>query len=182
MGTSSISAQRLNISSYLEGMHIHHSNEDPAMPVEAQDFKDCNCFTVRSAARHVTQFYDQVLAPTGVRTTQFTILAHLQARGPVTINALAKDIVMDRTTLGRNLLPLERDGLIRIEPSANDRRAKEVHLTKIGAKRFLAAAKKWSAAQAQFETAFGPKRALELRSMMRGVVETDLKPELKARK
>ena len=66
--------------------------------------EDCNCFAVRSAARHVSQFYDQFLAPIGLRATQFSILAKLKQRGPLTINALANDMVMDRTTLGRNIL------------------------------------------------------------------------------
>src|SRR5262245_22485062 len=107
--------------------------EERAMPVETlPKTEDCNFFAVRSAARHVGQFYDQFLAPIGLRTTQFSILAKLKRRGPLTINALAKDMVMDRTTLGRNVLPLERDGLIRIEPIASDRRAKELHLTNTG--------------------------------------------------
>src|SRR5438093_5661642 len=49
----------------------------------------CNCLALRQAARHVTQFYDQCLAPTGLRTTQFSILAKLKWLGPMTINALA---------------------------------------------------------------------------------------------
>src|SRR6476620_11999538 len=131
------------------------------MPVETlRRPEDCNCFAVRSAARHISQFYDQFLAPIGLRTTQFSILATLKQRGPLTINALANDMVMDRTTLGRNVLPLERDGLIRIEPIASDRRAKELHLTNAGEKRLQAALKALSQAQAQFETTFGTKRAV----------------------
>src|SRR5215510_6998746 len=60
--------------------------------------EECNCFAVRAAARHVTQYYDQFLAPTGLRTTQYSILAKLKRKGPLTINALAEDMVMDRTT------------------------------------------------------------------------------------
>ena len=70
----------------------------------------CNCLAVRQAARHITQYYDQFLAPAGLRTTQFSILAKLKRRGPQTINALARDMVMDRTTLGRNILPLNARG------------------------------------------------------------------------
>ena len=88
--------------------------------------EDCNCFVVRSAARHVTQLYDQFLAPVGLHVTQFSILAKLKRLGPTTINALAKEMVMDRTTLGRNVQPLERDGLVKIEASAADGRAKVV--------------------------------------------------------
>jgi DNA-binding MarR family transcriptional regulator len=158
----------------LDMADICQSIEELTMPVDAaQSFDVCNCLAVRSAARHITQFYDQVLASTGLRTTQFTILANLQEKGPSTINVLAEDIVMDRTTLGRNILPLERDGLIRIEPSANDRRSKELHLTKAGEKRLQAAAKKWSIAQAQFEGTFGRKRSADLRAMLQAAVATD---------
>ena len=135
--------------------------------------EDCNCFVVRAAARHVSQLYDQFLAPTGLRTSQFSILAKLKQRGPVTINVLAEDMVMDRTTLGRNILPLERDGLIRIEAASDDRRAKELHLTKAGAKRLEAARKGWSAAQARFETALGTERAAELRQLLKAVVANE---------
>ena len=111
--------------------------------------EDCNCFAVRSAARHVTQLYDQLLAPAGLRVTQFSILAKLKRKGPLTINVLADDMVMDRTTLGRNIRPLERDGLIRIEAAASDRRAKELHLTKAGENRLRAGLEAWAAAQAR---------------------------------
>jgi DNA-binding MarR family transcriptional regulator len=148
--------------------------DDLMMPVDERPRSgECNCFAIRAAARHVTQAYDQFLAPTGLRTTQFSILAKLKRRGPLTINALAEDMVMDRTTLGRNILPLERDGLIRITPSAADRRAKELHLSKAGEKRFEAARKKWSEAQARFETVFGAERGADLRTLLRAVVSSE---------
>src|SRR5260370_7775385 len=116
--------------------------------------EECNCFAVRSAARHVTQLYDQFLAPARLRSTQCSILAKLKCRGPLTINVLADEMVMDRTTLGRNVQPLERDGLIRIETAPSDRRAKELHLTKAGEKRLQAGLKAWAKAQARFEASF----------------------------
>ena len=138
--------------------------------------EECNCFAVRAAARHVSQSYDRFLAPTGLRTTQFSILTKLKRKGPLTINTLAKDMVMDRTTLGRNILPLERDGLIRIAPAASDRRAKELHLAKAGEKRLRAALKGWSQAQARFETVFGAKRAADLRALLRAAAASQLAP------
>src|SRR5215467_12442116 len=100
--------------------------------------EDCNCFVVRSAARHVTQLYDQFLA-----------------------------------TLGRNVQPLERDGLIKIEASATDGRAKELHLTKAGEKRLVAGREAWEQAQARFESRFGAKRTADFRAMLRAVVASD---------
>jgi DNA-binding MarR family transcriptional regulator len=137
---------------------------------------DCNCLAIRQAARHVTQFYDHHLAASGLRTTQFSILAKLRRLEPMTINALAADMVMDRTTLGRNILPLERDGLIVARRDARDRRAKALHLTKAGAERLHGAVKRWAAAQSGFEVAFGPERAAELRRLLRTVVALDFEP------
>jgi DNA-binding MarR family transcriptional regulator len=137
---------------------------------------ECNCHAVRAAARHITQAYDQFLAPTGLRTNQFSILARLKRQGPLTINALADEMVMDRTTLGRNILPLERDGLIKVAPAASDRRAKELQLTKAGEQRFQAARKGWAAAQARFESVYGIKRAAELRGLLRAIVASEFSP------
>jgi DNA-binding MarR family transcriptional regulator len=138
--------------------------------------EDCNCFALRSAARHVTQLYDQFLAPAGLRTTQFSILAKLKRGGALTINALAGDMVMDRSTLGRNIQPLERDGLIAIEADASDRRAKVLRLTATGEKRLQAARAAWSQAQDRFETNFGRKRSAEMRAMMRAVAASAFDP------
>jgi DNA-binding MarR family transcriptional regulator len=156
-------------------MHLLSRTEDLAMPVDNSLIsEECNCLALRAATRHVTQFYDQVIAPTGLRTTQFSILAKLKRWGPLTINALAEDLVMDRTTLGRNILPLERDKLISVEPAASDRRAKELHLTKAGERRLEAARKRWSVAQGQFEASFGAKRAADLRASLRAVVAIEM--------
>jgi DNA-binding MarR family transcriptional regulator len=105
------------------------------------------------------------------------MLSKLHRLGPMTINALAKELVMDRTTLSRNILPLERDGLITIEASAADGRAKELRLTKSGEKRLQAGREAWAKAQARFETRIGVKRAADFRAILRTIVATDLATE-----
>jgi DNA-binding MarR family transcriptional regulator len=145
------------------------------MPADAPLKREvCNCLALRQAARHVTQFYDQFLAPSGLRTTQFSILAKLRLEGPMAINALAKRLVMDRTTLGRNILPLEREGLIAIMPGRTDRRSKELRLTDAGAARLRAARGGWTEAQSRFEATFGGQRAAGLRALLYAVTATDL--------
>ena len=129
----------------------------------------CNCLALRQAARHVSQFYDQFLSASGLRATQYSILARLQRKGPMSINALAAELVMDRTTLGRNILPLQRDELISVRPGRIDRRSKELQLTKAGAARFRAASEGWRQAQGRFEAAFGRKRAKSLRALLHEV-------------
>ncbi len=143
-------------------------------PAPRMRTEDCHCLAVRQAARHVTSFYDRLLAPSGLRTTQFSILAKLARKGPMTINALAADMVMDRTTLGRNILPLQRDGLIGVAPAKDDRRRKELHVTRTGEKRFQAALGGWAAAQAQFEASLGARRAADFRAMLRLVAASEL--------
>ena len=147
------------------------SSSTPALTPE-----DCNCLAMRQAARHVTQFYDQFLAPSGLRTTQFSILSRLRRKGPMTINALAADLVMDRTTLGRNILPLQRDGLIEASTGIADRRRKDLRVTEAGARRLDGALSQWSKAQAGFEAAFGGSQASDLRRLLRSVVATEFEP------
>lgn len=140
----------------------------------------CNCAALREAARYVTQLYDQHLAGAGLRTTQYSIIAKLKRLGPMTINALAQEMVMDRTTLGRNIVPLQRRRLIAVKRGRDDGRSKELHLTKAGLARLDAAFKGWVKAQAQFEATLGGDRALELRGLLRAVVGSDFRSDIDA--
>ena len=134
----------------------------------------CNCLAIRKAARHVTGFYDARLAPTGLTTPQFSILARLRHRGPSTINELAEDLVMDRTTLGRNLGPLERDGLVAIGIDPRDRRGRVLTVTAQGEARFAEAAALWAAAQRDFEATFGRPETEALHRSLAELVSTAL--------
>ena len=136
-------------------------------------FQECNCLAIRQAARHVTQFYDQLFAPVGLRATQFAILSRLRYHGPMTINALAAALVMDRTTLGRNILPLQRDGLIEIVASPADRRRRELRLSAAGVNKQREAAERWVVAQTRFDAVYGSERAAALRGLLREVVASE---------
>src|SRR5579872_4101261 len=136
-------------------------------------FQDCNCLAIRQAARHVTQFYDQLLAPLGLRATQYAILGNLRRGGPMTINTLAAALVMDRTTLGRNILPLQRDGLIEVVAAPADRRRRELRLTEKGQETHRRAHERWIVAQERFDNVFGSDRAAELRGLLREVAASN---------
>src|SRR4051812_22208923 len=88
----------------------------------------CNCYSLRRATRLVTQLYDHVLAPLGLRATQLSLLREIERRGPIALNPLAEAMVMDRTTLGHNLRPLQARGLVRLV-AGKDRRSRHVSLT-----------------------------------------------------
>jgi DNA-binding MarR family transcriptional regulator len=140
-------------------------------------FQDCNCLAIRQAARHVSQFYDQLFQPVGLRATQFAILSRLNREGPMTINALAAALVMDRTTLGRNILPLQRDGLIEVVASPVDRRRRELRVSDAGAEKYRQASERWAVAQTRFDEVYGGDRAATLRGLLREVVASEFAAE-----
>ena len=88
----------------------------------------------------------------------------------MSINEIAESLVMDRTTTGRAIRPLERDGLVRIG-AAEDGRKRVVSLTAAGRRRVNEARDAWRQAQEQFERAFGSKSAQSLRATMSDVVK-----------
>jgi len=144
------------------------------MPVDAGSTADeGTCLEVRQAARRITQFFDEFLAPVGLRSTQFSILAKLRRLGPMMISVLAGHMVMDRTTLGRNILPLKREGLISIVKGSSDGRSKELSLTEDGAARLRVAVEGWTLAQARFEAVFGGKRTMDLHTLLHAVTTSD---------
>lgn len=130
----------------------------------------CNCFAIRSAARHASQFYDRHLAPSGLRTTQFSVLANLAKAGQLSINELAGRMAMDRTTTGRALRPLEREGLVAIGPG-RDGRTRALSLTEAGRERLARAAPLWREAQSAFEAGYGTADAADLRAQLARVRE-----------
>jgi DNA-binding MarR family transcriptional regulator len=136
---------------------------------------ECHCLAVRQAARHVTQFYDRFMAPFGLRSTQFSVLSMLRRAGPLSINALAAELVMDRTTLGRSIRPLQRGGLVASVVGKTDRRSRQLRLTPRGHARIKEARMGWTKAQAGFEAAFGERRAGELRSLLHAVSGRELR-------
>jgi len=116
--------------------------------------KSCVCFITRKAARSITQFYDDILKPTGIRSTQLALLTTIRILGPVSIKKMARSVAMDRSTLARNLRPLERQGLIRIRPG-KDLRKRIVSLTKLGTKKWMEAYPLWEKAQTHIKNTMG---------------------------
>lgn len=134
------------------------------------DDTPCNCLAIRQAARQVTQLYDRHLAAAGLRSTQYSILSKLGRLGPLPITTLAASMAMDRTTLGRAILPLQRDKLIVVGTDEKDGRARVVRLSAAGETRLKAAAHHWRNAQREFEAAFGADDSAALRGALARVL------------
>ena len=126
---------------------------------DTPDTAGCVCFSLRKSARAVTQLYDAALEPIGLRATQFSLLAVLRAGGPLTVSKLAEAMVMDRTTLTRNIAPVEKRGLVKTAPGRRDKRTKEVSLTAKGRRRLSRADPLWTAVQTHMRKAMGAKRS-----------------------
>ena len=129
----------------------------------------CNCAALRQAARRVTRLYDEALAPIGLSVNQFSILARLNRVGPSSIQKLARLLVMDRSTLGHLLRPLEKRGFVKLEVSERDRRGRKVALTPAGKAAAARARPLWAEAQRSFENTFGNEAALEIRAVLKEI-------------
>ena len=115
---------------------------------------DCTCLNLRKAARLVTQRYDDALRPAGILATQFSLLTVSLSHAPATIHDLAEVLAVDRTTLTRNLRPLQRDGLVR-QTRGDDRRTRHISVTPKGRRVLERAYPLWSAAQADMMKQIG---------------------------
>ncbi|HEY4066773.1 MAG TPA: MarR family winged helix-turn-helix transcriptional regulator [Burkholderiaceae bacterium] len=146
---------------------------NPTAP--APPLSPCSVTALRKASRRVTQLYDTALAPAGLRSTQHAILSELNRRAsaPPTLQALADALVMDRSALGHTLRPLERDGLIGLQPGTHDRRQRYVVLTAAGAEKYREARSLWSAAQRRFQRVFGEGEARALRETLLAIANDE---------
>jgi DNA-binding MarR family transcriptional regulator len=153
---------------YLSNRKNIATNEEEPTPVRTIR---CNAGAVRRAARKLTHFYDTELAPSGLNLCQYGVLSAINSRGPAlpSVQELADELVLDRSTLGQNLRPLERGRLISLVTDPNDRRVRLIALTRLGVAKFREANKYWQIAQERFEAVFGATEADELRSTLASI-------------
>lgn len=116
----------------------------------------CVCFNLRRAARRVTQIYDRALQSSGLKITQFALLAVLNSGGPLSMRELARTMGTDRTTLTRNLRPLERRRLVRTAPG-QDMRTRNISITAKGLRSLERALPLWKAVQSRVRATLGEK-------------------------
>ncbi|HZP65172.1 MAG TPA: MarR family winged helix-turn-helix transcriptional regulator [Rudaea sp.] len=124
----------------------------------------CICVNLRRASRALSAFYDEAMAPSGITVTQFSLLRAVEREQPVAISALAADMELDRTTLARNIAPLERAGLLALAPG-EDQRVTEVRLTAAGSATIRRASPLWEAVQRRIAAQLGDERIAQLREI-----------------
>lgn len=141
-------------------------------PARMPEAGACNGTALRKATRRVSQLYDAVLAPSGLRSTQRSILIHIARAGTPTMGELAAALILDRSALAHNIKPLVRDGLIASATEARDQRVRRVSLTEAGIAKLAETTRLWQSAQERFERAFGVEEARQLRSVL-SVIASD---------
>ena len=143
--------------------------DTPHVEAYAEMLAACACLQLRKATRVVTQIYDESLRSVGLRVTQLPILVSLAAHGALSLSDLAEGLVLDRTTLLRNLKPLERRGLI--EVSRDDgRRTRTAALTAAGHEVAAAAVPLWARAQSRVMDELGTGASIELQRALSRLV------------
>jgi DNA-binding MarR family transcriptional regulator len=129
----------------------------------------CTCFYLRSATRRITQIYDEVLKAAGLSVNQYSLLSMLARHGGVTLSGFAEIMSMDRTTLSRNLQPLEAAGWVE---SGAGGRSRLLALTEAGRAKVKAALPLWHEAQGQVNELLGPERQRALHRVLRDSIRS----------
>ena len=141
------------------------------MTSERTMIETCACHKIRMAARAVTRAYDDALRPVGLRATQVALLAAVAVEGAMSIASLARLIGMDRSTLTRNLSPLEKEGLVAVG-SEGWRRSRTLGLTAKGRSRLQKAVPLWEEAQKRLKQELGARRWDDVQSSLDHLIRT----------
>lgn len=130
----------------------------------------CACFNFAKASRSVTQLFNSTLQPSGLRSTQFVLLALVRIEEPASLTRLVQRMVVDRSTLTRNLRPLEAAGYVKVAQPAGQR-GKSVRLTAKGERKLVSAIPLWEQAQQLFVESLGASRWKGLRKALSATVD-----------
>lgn len=125
----------------------------------------CTSFKLRRLTRRVTQHFDRIVGAAGIRTTQYSLLSHLERLGPIRPGELAHAMSMDASTLTRNLRPLLEQGWAETGPGA-DGRSRVVAATQAGRAKRAEAAREWKRAQLQVNARLGAERVVRLHALL----------------
>ncbi len=129
---------------------------------EYADVRFCVNGNMRMFSRILTQYYDAILAPSGILFTQFMVMAAIANMNETTVQPLAEALMMDRTTLTRALKPLERDKLVETNPSEEDARKRLIRLTDSGRAVTAIAYPLWKEAQVNITKNLGEERWMQI--------------------
>ena len=115
----------------------------------------CLCAILRKATRVITKRYDAFLSPSGLKITQYSMLMNITRNPGITTTELAKVMLMDQTTVTRNLKLLEKNAWISFQEEGKDLRTKQIHLSQAGQQMIERAKPLWEKAQREIKNELG---------------------------
>lgn len=131
---------------------------------------ECTAFNLKRATRIVQALFDEAFKPVGLEGTQYTVLSHVYVAEPISLTKLADMMDVDRTTLARNLAPLEKKRLVEIKPGS-DKRAKLITTTDKGKEILSNAMPLWAETQEKIKETLGVENWSSMISNLNGLVE-----------
>jgi DNA-binding MarR family transcriptional regulator len=141
---------------------IHDVKDAPSSPGAP---RGCSSQKVRRLSRRISSHFDHVVAATGLKTTQYSLLNHAVALGPVRPGELARAMGLDASTLTRNLQPLVAAGWLEVGPG-DDERSRAVRVTRAGAAKRVEAQRAWKRAQLSFNERLGAEKVARLHALI----------------
>ena len=145
---------KIAVDTFAQVVHIHITM---SRELDMATVENCLCFNLRRVTRIVTQFYDAEMRRHGIRPTQGSILASLQSKDSWKMAELSDWLGMERTTLVRNLRPLQRDGFVEVVGGGRGNRV-ELSITTKGRKQIEKLTPAWKSAQSAVVKTLGEKR------------------------
>ena len=125
----------------------------------------CTNFKLRQLTRRVSQHFDRIVASAGLKTTQYSLLSHIERLGPVSPGELARAMTMDASTLTRNLKPLLKLGWAELGPGV-DGRSRVVVATAAGLAKRAEASRQWKRAQLDINARLGNAKVAHLHELL----------------
>ncbi len=133
----------------------------PAAPPSTTSPLGCSSQKVRVLSRRISQHFDHIVASSGLKTTQYSLLTTVARLGPLRPIDLARAMNLDASTLTRNLQPLIGAGWVAVGPG-NDERSRLVEATPAGRAKRAEAQRAWKRAQLAFNTRIGEAAVMRL--------------------
>jgi DNA-binding MarR family transcriptional regulator len=130
-------------------------NDRQEKQVEKLSQFPCLCAVIRKTGRSLTKQYDNYLKPSGLKVTQYSMLVNIMRNPGIAVTELAKLLLMDQTTVTRNLRVLEKTGYISMNPDGSDSRVKRIRITDIGQAKVDEAKPYWETAQLEMVRILG---------------------------
>ncbi|MCO6414879.1 MarR family transcriptional regulator [Siccirubricoccus sp. KC 17139] len=155
---------------------------DAACPLLPGELSCLNA-TLRRTTRQLGALYDEALAPTGLKATQFGLLAQIEQAGGeagAPLHTLAERLALHVSALTHALRPLLRDGLVALRPGAADKRVRQASLTEAGRRKLGEGLRLWAMVNGKVEAALGHDAAAQLRALARRVESAEFRAAYRA--